>query len=1128
MTTRSIPSILRFRCRCARLFMGAVCLVMLPLAAFSQTTAGLTGTVTDSTGSALPGAKVTVTSTETGGQREVTTNDAGAYEFTLLQPGYYTLTVEKGGFAKETREGIRLEVNETARLDFPMHPGSVSESVEVTSAVPVLETNTSSIGQVIETKSVSDLPLNGRNFAQLAILGTGVVGVGFGPTGTIGAGGRPDDPRVGAELMSNGNREMSNDYMLDGVDDNFRRNGLITLRPVVDDILEFKIQTNLFGAEQGRNSGATVDVVTQSGTNQFHGDVFELLRNNYFDARNFFNPAGTHQPEYRQNQFGGRLGGPIIHNKIFFFADYEGFRSLQGTPTSVNTVPTAAERDGDFSGIPQPIYNPATLVAAPGTPSGYTRQPFPGNIIPAADFDPVTSRLIHAYPLPTSPGLINNQRTNPVRESNYDSYDGRFDWLVRSSDTIFGRFSKQDSLIIVPSTFGFVNVPGLSIPVSLGTSTTYAERAPLNNYNTVLAWTHVFSPTFVVDTRMGYSRFALVGVDPTAPSTPPGLGEMLGVPNSNQEPESLGFPIFSPSGYTGIGGAAAIPTIRFENTFNPLTNFTKTIGAHTLKWGFNLVRRQIVDFQDNSGNGQFTFDSTFTDDPNNPSKTGNAMASFLLGASGSITQAFQIVRAGTRVLEVGTYVADDWKVSSRLTLNLGMRWEYLPPPVEAHDRFSNFDTQTGKVLIAGYNSNANVGILAQHKMFAPRFGFAYNLDNKTVVRGGFGLFYNASGNGGALYRMHRQLPFGATTTPIVNELSTTYTTVAEGLPLNPSLNVESIVNNPTGSWYSIPPHYLNAYAEQFNFGVQRELPMNIVLKASYLGNLGRDLDLTYNVNQPIPGPGPQQPREPLHILAPGVVADNYAATDGISAYSSFQMTLERRFSAGLSLLTAYTYSHALDDVPLQEGGGVDGPVPQDSRYPKLSYASSSFDIRHRFTQTASYDLPFGNGKRFLSGKSWVNQVVGNWQPNVIVTAQTGLPFTPVLANSTTNNGSSSLPDKVPGVSTHVSHPSISEWFNTTLNVPGAVWATPPQYTFGDPGLRNTLRGPHRTNVDFSMFKGFTLTERFQLQFRAEFFNVLNHPQFDLPAATIGQAGVGTITDVVGNPRDIQLGLRLTF
>jgi hypothetical protein len=1128
MTTPGTLCVLRSKGLYARLFIGALCLVMWPLAASSQTTAGLTGTVTDSTGSAMPGVKAILTSTETDAQREDTTNETGGYEFTALQPGNYKLTLQKGGFAQETREGIRLEVNQAARLDVAMHPGAVSESVEVNSAVPLLEATTSQVGQVIETKSVSDLPLNGRNFAQLAILGTGVIGVGFGPTGTIGSGTRPDDPRPGAELMSNGNREMSNNYMLDGVDDNFRRNGLITLRPIVEDILEFKIQTNLFGAEQGRNSGATVDVVTKSGSNRFHGSLFELLRNNDFDARNYFNTAGiTPQPEYHQNQFGGSLGGPIIRDRIFFFGDFEGFRKLQGTATDVNTVPTAAERTGDFSAIPQQIYNPATLVAAPGTASGFTRQPFPGNIIPPSDFDPVSARVIQAYPLPTSNSLVNNQLTNPVLGQNYNSGDVRVDYLPRSSDTIFGRFSRQDTVTNTPSTFGFRTVPGLSIPASLGNSTTYAGRAPMNNYNVLVAWTHVFNPTLVLDTRMGYSRFAMRNVDATAPSTPPGLGEMLGVPNSNQEPESLGFPIFSPSGYTGIGGPASIPTIRFENTFNPVTNLTKELGPHTLKWGFNLVRRQVVDFQDNSGNGQFTFDSTFTDNPNSPGSTGNAMASFLLGVPGSITQAFQLVRAGTRILEIGTYMADDWKVSNRLTLNLGLRWEYLPPPVEAHDRFANFDTQTGKVLIAGYNSNANVGILTQHKMFAPRFGFAYQLDRKTVVRGGFGLFYNASGNGGALYRMHRQLPFGATTTPQINELSTTYTTVAEGLPVNPTLNIPTIVNHPTGTWYSIPPNYHNAYAEQFNFGLERELPLKMVLKASYVGNLGRDLDFTYNINQPIPGPGALQPRELLYTLAPGVAADDYAATDGISAYSSLQVTLQKRYSSGLSLLSAYTYSHALDDVPLQEGGGADGPIPQDPRYRFADYASSSFDIRTRFTQTASYDLPFGNGRQFRSGKSWINQVVGEWQVNLLLTAQTGLPFTPVLANSTTNTGTSSRPNIVPGVSKTVPHPSIHAWFNTSFNVPGAVWATPAQYTYGD-ASRNILRGPDRFNADFSLFKSYAITERFRLQFRGELFNVLNHPQFDLPAATIGQAGVGTIPDTIGTPRDIQVGLRLTF
>src|ERR1700730_9411677 len=420
---------------------GAVCLLGLSPTVLAQTTSGLTGTVTDLSGAAMPGAKVTLTSTETGTQRESTSNEAGTYEFTALQPGSYTLTFQKQGFAQVTSAAIRLEVNQVARLDVSMHPGAVSENIQVTAAAALLESSNSQIGQVIETKAVSDLPLNGRNFAQLAILGTGVVGVGFGPSGTIGSGTRPDDPRPGAELMSNGNREMANDYLLDGVDDNFRRNGLITLRPTVEDILEFKIQTNLFGAEQGRNSGATVDVVTKSGTNNYHGSVFEFVRNNDFDARNFFNAVGTPQPEYHQNQFGGSMGGPVIHNKLFFFADYEGFRKLQGTTTSVNTVPTAGERTGNFSEIPQAIYDPATLVAAPGTASGFTRMPFAGNIIPSNRFDPITSRLIQAYPLPSTSGLTNNQFTNPVLGQNNDTGDGRVDWNLNDSNTMFSRFS---------------------------------------------------------------------------------------------------------------------------------------------------------------------------------------------------------------------------------------------------------------------------------------------------------------------------------------------------------------------------------------------------------------------------------------------------------------------------------------------------------------------------------------------------------------------------------------------------------------------------------------------------------------------------------------------------------------
>ncbi len=686
-----------------------VCLLLAAPFALTQTTASLTGSVLDPSGAAVADASVTLTSVDTGAQREAKSNESGIYEFTALQPGNYMLAVRKPGFDLTTRQGLRLEVDQTARLDIQLKIGSATETVTVNAAAAVLESATSQIGQVIESREVSDLPLNGRNFAQLAILGPGVVGVGYGSTGTIGSGTRPDDPRPGAELMGNGNREMSNNFMLDGVDDNFRRNGLITLRPTVEDILEFKIQTNLFGAEQGRSSGVTVNVVTKSGTNQLHGTAFEFVRNNAFDARNFFNARGTQQPKYRQNQFGGSLGGPVIHNKIFFFGDYEGFRKLQGTNTDVNTVPTLAERQGNFSAV-RPIYDPASLLPSSGTASGYIRAQFPGNIIPPSRFDSVTSRLIQGYPVPTVPGLANNQFTNPVLQQNYDQGDGRIDWNLNSANTIFGRFSRQDTLTNTPSTFGLRNVPGVSVPLSLGNSTTYAGSAPLIAYNAVIALTHIFSPAFLLDVRMGYSRFNLHNLDTTAPASGEGLGEQLGIANSNQGPKANGVPIFSLSGYTGIGGPASIPTIRYENTFNPVANFTRLVGNHTLRWGANLVRRQITDFQTNEGNGQYTFDSTFTDNPNSPGNTGDAIASFLLGAPGTVTQDFLLVWAGIRALELGAYVADDWKVTRRLTLNLGLRWEYLPPPVEVANRWANFNNQTGKVLIAGYNSDRTVGV----------------------------------------------------------------------------------------------------------------------------------------------------------------------------------------------------------------------------------------------------------------------------------------------------------------------------------------------------------------------------------------------------------------------------------
>ncbi|HYZ83095.1 MAG TPA: TonB-dependent receptor [Bryobacteraceae bacterium] len=1107
-----------------------VLVLCLSLRALGQTTtAGVAGTVTDDSGAIVPGVSVVVTNVETTLQRETTSDDSGFYQFPLLPPGSYTIALKKEGFRQVTQT-LRLEVNQRAQVDFKLLVGTVSETVEVKAAAPLLEAGTSSVGQVIESKAVSDLPLNGRNFVQLAILSNGAIGAGYGPQGTIGSGTRADDTRGGGELMVNGNREMSNNYLLDGIDNNFRRNSLIVVRPTIESIQEFKMQANLFGAEQGRNSGATVNVITKSGSNAFHGSAFEFLRNDKLDARNFFNAKSTSaKPPFRQNQFGGSLGGPIIRNRIFFFTDYEGLRKAQGTNTVVNTVPTQAMRNGDFRET-RPIFDPATVTAAPGTASGYTRQPFPNNIIPANRWDPVAARMIQAYPLPVVSGLSNNQFTNPVLVQDYNYANIRADATLSTDDTIFGRYSLQKAFVQTPTGFGYRNVPGLSIPLNLhnGNGSITPGDANFNNKNAVVALTHVFAPGFLMDVRMGYSRFDMGNLYPQAEAldqSAPGLGQLLGVPNANQVPLSHGVPIFTLTGYSGIGGPSSIPTIRLENTFNPSVNFTKIEGRHTIRFGVNIVRRQIIDFQANQGNGSFSFTRTFTGDPNNAGSTGDAMAAFLLGAYSSLAQDHQLVWAGYRVLEIGSYVADDFRVTNRLTLNLGLRHEYLPPPVEVADRQMNFDIATGKVKIAGFNTDRNVGIQSYGKLFAPRFGFAYQAMRNTVVRGGFGIFYNASGSGGGLYRMHRYLPFAASLGAAVNEFSPNYPQVQAGLPPIPSTDFNTVSNNPVGNFLAVPSNYRPAHALQFNFGVQHQLPWDTVVKATYVGNLGRHLDINYNYNQPVPGPGAIPPRRPLFALAPAAVSVTYAATDGNSSYNALQVSAEKRFSGGMSFLTGYTWSHAIDNVPLQQGGNGEGPIPQDPRYRQLDRGPSSFDIRHRWTQTLLYDLPIGRGKRFQAPQGWMNMIVGNWQVNLIMILQTGLPFTPSLASPVANTGTGSRPNLV-GDPT-LDHPTLTRWFNTALDTPGAPWTTPALYTFGNSG-RGVLRAPGRTNFDISLFKQFPITERIRLQFRAEFFNAFNHPQFDLPNASIGTAVAGTISGTVGTPRDIQFGLRLVF
>ncbi|MFN0124494.1 MAG: carboxypeptidase regulatory-like domain-containing protein [Blastocatellia bacterium] len=1077
------------------------------------TTADLVGTVRDSSGAVVAGAKVTLGNDATGVSRGTASDSSGNYSFSGLQPGLYTLNVEQQGFKKLVRGGIELQVNQRAQVDLELQIGQVGEVVTITETAPLLESQSSVLGSVIQERQVQDLPLNGRNFVQLAILSPGVSGAGQGMRGTIMSGTRPDDLRPGTELFVNGNRESSNNYLYDGIDNNDRLTLAIIVRPAVEAIREFKIQTNLFSAEQGRNPGGQVNVVTKSGSNDWHGTAYEFIRNQALDANNFFsNRAGQKKPQFQQNQFGGAFGGRLIKNKTFFFGDYDGFRQRLGR-LFVNTVPTLKMRQGDFSEVNGGIFDPATTVQN-GT--AFTRQPFLNNQIPQSRWDPVTAKLINAYPTPTSTALVNNLVTTPKRTQNWDQYDVRIDHNHSDRNTFFGRYSWSKTATINPYTFAPVNIAGVGKSVGIGNEDTFAGTSGLTAQHFVLNWVHVLSSRMMLDVRAGYARFHL---DFTQADVAPGdkLGNKLGVPNANQQDQQNGLPIFSPANYTGIGHSRSLPILRRQNIFQYVGNLTYTGSTHTIKTGFDARRRQLTEYQTNRGNGRFNFAPNITNNPAN-NTGGNSMAAFLLGAPSLIEQDYLLAWVGIRGTEYSVYVGDDWRATQKLTFNLGMRYELDTPYSEVANRWANFDPRTATVLVAGRNGvGKTAGVNTFKKGLAPRFGFALQVADKTVVRGGAGIFWNTAGHGGNALRLQRHVPFGPIYSFSPGNFFVTRR-VSDGFPAIPALNLAN-ADVPTGSVIGVDPNYQPGYAEQFNLTVEHELPAAILLKASYVGNLGRHLDTSYNLNQAVPGVGAVNNRRPFFAVRPTLADVTWAVSDGLAAYHAFQFSAEKRLTSGLSGLLAYTWGHSIDTVGQSFGGGADGPLPQDPLNRRADRGNSPFDIRQRLTVAWNYSLPFGKGRRWLSDGGPAEYLLGGWQINGINTFQTGLPFTPTANTSTLNTGTGSRPNRTG--SGALDNPTIDRWFDTS------AFATPAQFSYGNSG-RNILYGPGRVNMDFSLFKEFRVSEPLKLQFRTEFFNLFNTPQFDLPNAAVGASNAGTITGIVGTPRQIQFGLKLVF
>ena len=1099
--------------------MSSLCLMVLsPRPAAAQAVSGtILGTVTDPSGAVVVGAKVTITNKETGLSRVVVSGSDGEYVAPSLPTGFYTITAEMSGFSRLTLSNVQLGVDQKARVDLKLTIGGAGDSVTVEGAAPLVQTESSDLSGTVNEAQIKNLPLNGRNFVQLTrtIPGVlrGIPGANIDGAGSLAW-------RASASFSANGQRTRDNNFLLDGIDNNETWLNSAVIFPSVDALEEFKVQTSTYSAEFGRSSGGVINIQIKSGTNAFHGSGFEFLRNDKLDANDFFNNKnGKPKPPFKQNQFGGTFGGRLLRDKTFFFMDYQGGRIRDGK-TYLSTVPTDKMRAGDFSELGRVIYDPVT------------RQPFAGNKIPLDRIDPAARNILdQLYPRANVTGqtastgqIINNFLDNPVLKRQDDQFDVKIDHYLRENNRFFGRYSFERTDRFLPATLPHGDG---NFTFGAGTGLIRAQSLALND-------THTFSPRWLNEIRFGFSRIAFKVTSIDAGTN---LASKVGIPGINITDTATAMTQiqFNPQDIRNLGANNNQPLLTFLDTFQWFDNLTHTRGRHTLKMGASLTRRRRNVFNVDSVVGTYIFESgltsncagsTVTCSPS--SSTGFSFASFLLGYPTTINRQLMQGTFGERKPEYGAYVQDDFRVSNKLTLNVGLRYDLFVPFVEVYDRQSNFDTGTGKFLVASddatFSNGQKVGRYLQvvpKKDFAPRFGFAYDLfgGGKTVIRGGYGIFWNNPLTGTSSAKPINP-PF-----LLAQSLTTTLIPgrrLSEGLPAPPALDPNRA---PAGATRSIfDPNFQDGYAQQWNLNVQQQFGKNYVLEVTYVGSKGTHLVVKRDINQapPVVGVSDSNANRPFIKLAPALRSLSRVESGGDSNHHALLGKFSRRFSNGLQFVNAYTFSKTIDVVSDTEG------TVQNAYDFRRDRAVSDFDVKHTFTSSWTYELPLGRGKMFGSNLSpRINKFASGWQVSGIFLARTGLPFTVLQQSNLTSTGTQNRPNRIG--SGKLDHPTIDRWFDLSAFVP----TSDNTGTYGNSG-RNILRGPGQTNFDLSLVKVTRFRERFEHQFKVEFFNAFNHPQFNTPTASpsnvIGAAGAGVISSLLFNSpmRQIQLAMKLSF
>jgi Carboxypeptidase regulatory-like domain/TonB-dependent Receptor Plug Domain len=1103
------------------------------------TTGAIVGTVSDVNG-VVPGATVTIRETGKNTSATFLTDATGNYAAPFLVPGTYAIEVQVQGFKKWVRDGIILQVNQRARVDVALEVGGLEETTTVVASSPVLNTDSSEVGTVIEERAIKELPLNGRNFATLVYLTPGVTP---GQAGENLSGASTFNPRGASNFNALGHQANANAWLIDGIDNNEFTFNTVIVVPSVEQVREFKVLTGVFSAEFGRGAGV-VSVSTKSGSNQLHGTGYEYLRNDAFDARNFFvrkveRPDGSLQkdpvPPLHRHQFGGALGGALVipgmydgHNRTFFFADYTGIRERRGV-TTVNTVPTAQARLGDFSNYRDRngnlivIYDPATTrVDATGQ---IVRDPFPGNVIPADRINEVGANIASLYPLPnTGSGNFDNYISTPDREITDNAFSGRVDHKISDNDSFFVRFNYGKFKLDAPQ--GQANCclptpPDAAARFDLGPFVAGIQNTRLTTHGAAFNYSKVITSNLINELRVGYAK-----TEPFTTQSDYGhyASQSLGINGINVNDITTGLPNINITNFTGLsGGPNFLPVNPKQFHYQIEDALVWLRGRHQLKFGYRLVNRSPSPFTHTDTRSTIVFGTSFVNDPvTNTGGTG--LAEVLLGNFNSASRGFLREPYTLTVIEHGAFIQDDFKLSTRLTVNAGLRYEIFMAPTEEQDRLANFDYENYRLVYAGENGTSRTaGKKTHYNNFAPRLGLTYDLtgDARTILRTGFGITYfpdpHAAGN---LHGLNVPFVISQNVNHETNPLDmSTLRTIADPfppiVPVKPTTTAELIAANPRVQGHSFENE--TPYAEQWHLGIERQLFSSMLVELAYVGSAGKHLIVCYNPNEVQPGEGSQASRR---LLQPIATVNNMLQCDprNQSTYNAGTLKVQQRFTSGLQFLVSYTYGKALDYGGSAASGG--GAVGNGQTITDIAawHGPSGYDTRHRAVISYVYELPWGPNRRWLKEGGVLGAVVGGWQLAGITTLTTGRPFS-VSLQTGVNNGAPSWPNRV--ASGELDKPTVDLWFDP------AAFSAPPANTYGDAG-RGILYAPGHVNFDTSLSKRFSVFGRSNAEFRWDAFNLFNHPGFGFPNSAIGNASAGRITTTIVDNRSMQFALKFNF